>query len=115
MDSGRRSWGRWDSVAPGDAICRRRERKSDRQADMTEPLLNPIEIGLVLQGGGALGAYECGAITALLELMDAATQQGRQVALKAVSGVSIGAVNAGCIVGSQSRADACARLMHCGT
>jgi predicted acylesterase/phospholipase RssA len=27
-----------------------------------------IEVGLVLQGGGALGAYEYGAITALLEL-----------------------------------------------
>jgi predicted acylesterase/phospholipase RssA len=30
------------------------------------------EIGLVLQGGGALGAYEYGAITALLELIDEA-------------------------------------------
>jgi NTE family protein len=64
----------------------------------------------VLQGGGALGAYEWGAITALLELMDAAEQQGRQITLKAVSGVSIGAVNADCVVGSQSRADAHARL-----
>ena len=30
-----------------------------------------VEVGLVLQGGGALGAYECGAVIALLELMDA--------------------------------------------
>ena len=29
-----------------------------------------IEIGVVLQGGGALGAYEYGAMDALLELMD---------------------------------------------
>ena len=29
-----------------------------------------IEVGLVLQGGGALGAYEWGAIEALFGLMD---------------------------------------------
>ena len=29
-----------------------------------------IEVGLVLQGGGALGAYEWGAIVALFDLMD---------------------------------------------
>ena len=29
-----------------------------------------IEVGLVLQGGGALGAYEWGAIEALFALMD---------------------------------------------
>ena len=29
-----------------------------------------IEVGLVLQGGGALGAYEWGAIEALFDLMD---------------------------------------------
>ena len=28
-----------------------------------------VEVGLVLQGGGALGAYECGAVAALLELI----------------------------------------------
>jgi len=70
----------------------------------------PIEIGLVLQGGGALGAYEWGAVTALLELMDQAEAQGRQVTLKAVTGVSIGALNAACIVGSRDRADARRRL-----
>ena len=43
------------------------------------------EIGLVLQGGGALGAYEYGAITALLELIDEAIGKGRSVMLKAVS------------------------------
>ena len=31
----------------------------------------PVEVGVVLQGGGALGAYECGALVALLELMEA--------------------------------------------
>jgi NTE family protein len=68
------------------------------------------EIGLVLQGGGALGAYEYGAITALLELIDAAVAKGHKVTLKAVTGVSIGAVNAACIVGSANRLDARRRL-----
>ena len=68
------------------------------------------EIGLVLQGGGALGAYEWGALTALLELMDEAAAHGQPIVLKAVSGVSIGAINAACVVGSGSRADARLRL-----
>ena len=38
---------------------------------MTKQGQKPIEVGLVLQGGGALGAYEWGAVTALLELMEA--------------------------------------------
>jgi NTE family protein len=68
------------------------------------------EIGLVLQGGGALGAYEYGAITALLELIDAAASAGRDVTLKAVTGVSIGAINAACVVGAANRLDARRRL-----
>jgi len=70
----------------------------------------PTEIGLVLQGGGALGAYEWGAVTALLELMDNAEAHGRQLTLKVVTGVSIGAMNGACIVGSRNRADARRRL-----
>jgi len=69
-----------------------------------------IEIGLVLQGGGALGAYEYGAITALLELIDEAVGKGRAVRLKVVTGVSIGAINAACIVGAANRTDARRRL-----
>jgi predicted acylesterase/phospholipase RssA len=68
------------------------------------------EIGLVLQGGGALGAYEYGAITALLELIDKAIGKGHAVSLKAVTGVSIGAINAACVVGAASRTDARRRL-----
>jgi NTE family protein len=64
------------------------------------------EIGLVLQGGGALGAYEYGAITALLELMETAVNDGRNVVLRAVAGVSIGAINAACIVGAENFANA---------
>jgi predicted acylesterase/phospholipase RssA len=69
-----------------------------------------VEIGLVLQGGGALGAYECGAVAALLELMEEAQAGGRAICLKAVTGVSIGAINAACVVGSRDPADARRRL-----
>jgi predicted acylesterase/phospholipase RssA len=69
-----------------------------------------VEVGLALQGGGALGAYECGAVTALLELMDEAEDLGRQISLRCVAGVSIGAINAACVVGATSRADARRRL-----
>jgi NTE family protein len=69
-----------------------------------------IEIGLVLQGGGALGAYEWGAIEALFDLMDEAEKAGRKIDLRVVTGVSIGAINAACIVGSANRGDARARL-----
>ena len=74
---------------------------------MTKQGQKPIEIGLVLQGGGALGAYECGAVTALLDLMDrpAARRGQPSPCSRRVTGVSIGAVNAGCIVGAQGRAD----------
>ena len=49
-------------------------------------------------------------MTALLELMDEAETAGREVVLKGVTGVSIGAINAACIVGSHGRADARRRL-----
>jgi predicted acylesterase/phospholipase RssA len=68
-----------------------------------------IEIGLVLQGGGALGAYEWGAIEALFALMDR-LEKARPTSLKVVTGVSIGAVNGACIVGAKDRADGLARL-----
>jgi predicted acylesterase/phospholipase RssA len=70
-----------------------------------------VEVSLVLQGGGALGAYEWGAITALLDRMDAAERErGHTVVLTGVTGVSIGAVNAACLVGAADRDDARARL-----
>jgi NTE family protein len=77
---------------------------------MAEDSRRPAEIGLVLQGGGALGAYEWGAVTALLDFMDKAEARGRRVILKVVTGVSIGAINGACIVGSRNRADARQRL-----
>lgn len=68
------------------------------------------EIALVLQGGGALGAYEWGGILALFDLMDQAKDAGRDVTLRVVTGVSIGAINAACIVGATDRNDARKRL-----
>jgi NTE family protein len=68
-----------------------------------------IEVGLVLQGGGALGAYEWGAIEALFGLMDR-LEQFKPTSLKVVTGVSIGAVNGACIVGAKDRADGLTRL-----
>jgi NTE family protein len=69
-----------------------------------------MEIGLVLQGGGALGAYEWGAITALFDVMDEAIGNGQNITLRVVTGVSIGAINAACVVGAADRADARNRL-----
>jgi predicted acylesterase/phospholipase RssA len=65
---------------------------------------------VVLQGGGALGAYECGALNAMLELTDEFAAQGHEIVLKVVTGVSIGSINAACVVGAKSNADARARL-----
>ena len=47
---------------------------------------------------------------ALLELMDKIEANGRTVRLVAVTGVSIGAINAACVVGAKNRADARRRL-----
>ena len=77
---------------------------------MSETPSRLVEVGVVLQGGGALGAYECGALDALLELMDEFTAQGREIVLKVVTGVSIGSINAACVVGAKTRSDARARL-----
>src|SRR5262245_51736972 len=77
---------------------------------MSEMSSRLLEVGVVLQGGGALGAYECGALNALLELMDEFAGQGRAIELKVVTGVSIGSINAACIFGAKTRADARARL-----
>jgi len=52
-----------------------------------------FETVLVMQGGGSLGAYECGVYKAL---------EKRGIKFDVVSGTSIGAVNAGIIAGSKS-------------
>src|SRR5229473_2557304 len=77
---------------------------------MSETSSKRLEVGVVLQGGGALGAYECGALNALLELMDEFAAHGHEIELKVVTGVSIGSINAACVVGANTRSDARARL-----
>jgi NTE family protein len=64
------------------------------EGDMSEESSNPSDkrIALVLQGGGALGAYEWGVVTRLVE-------EGYQPV--AVTGVSIGAINAAAIAGAR--------------
>jgi predicted acylesterase/phospholipase RssA len=76
---------------------------------MPEPC-EAVEIGLVLQGGGALGAYEWGPIEALFAIMDELDRPERPACLQSVTGVSIGAINGACIVGATSRKDGLERL-----
>lgn len=77
---------------------------------MSETSSRLLEVGVVLQGGGALGAYEWGAIEALFEVMTQAGKNGPPVTLRVVTGVSIGAINAACVVGATDRADSIKRL-----
>ena len=79
-------------------------------AALTKSPAQSMEIALVLQGGGALGAYEYGGIAGLFDVIDEAAGMGQNVTLKAVTGVSIGAINAACVVGARDRADARKRL-----
>lgn len=55
--------------------------------------MNKSQTALVLQGGGALGAYEAGVIKRLYEIPG--------FSLDVVSGVSIGAINAAVLVGAR--------------
>jgi predicted acylesterase/phospholipase RssA len=49
---------------------------------MSQTANKPVEVGVVLQGGGALGAYECGALNALLELIDEFSAKGHRILLR---------------------------------
>src|SRR4051794_32892277 len=51
--------------------------------------LGGVEIGLVLPGGGARGAYEVGALSVLLPALEA---RGERVSI--VCGTSVGGINA---------------------
>jgi hypothetical protein len=55
-----------------------------------EPSAQRGEIALVLQGGGALSAYEYGIILGTFDAMDAEEKTGRRIALKAVTAASVG-------------------------
>jgi NTE family protein len=74
----------------------------------SEKSAKPMEIALVLQGGGALGAYEYGAILGLFDAIE--RKKDRQITIRGVTGVSIGAVNAACVVGANDPSDARKRL-----
>ncbi|MDR1580021.1 MAG: patatin-like phospholipase family protein [Synergistaceae bacterium] len=58
-------------------------------------------IGLVLSGGGAKGAYQAGIVKALAEM---------EAPISAISGASIGALNGAVVASSASLADAAERL-----
>jgi NTE family protein len=64
---------------------------SRRRAKTKERLPLPDEVALVLQGGGALGAYQAGVIQGLEE---------RGIEVDWVAGISIGAVNAAIFAGN---------------
>ncbi|KDB10447.1 Patatin [Burkholderia sp. lig30] len=70
----------------------------DRLADGNFPLDSvPSQTVLILQGGGALGAFECGAVKALEEA---------NIRPDVIAGVSIGAFNAAIIAGNPDNASA---------
>ena len=64
---------------------------SPRRARTRERLPLPDEVALVLQGGGALGAYQAGVIEGLQE---------KGIDVDWVAGISIGAVNAAIFAGN---------------
>jgi NTE family protein len=69
----------------------------------TEPLnLKNKRIVLLLQGGGALGAYQVGAYQALQEEFQQQPSNGEKATLDWVGGISIGAINAAIIAGHKN-------------
>ncbi len=71
-----------------------------RRARTPERLPLPDQVALVLQGGGALGAYQAGAYQGLAE---------KGIDIDWIAGISIGAVNAAIIAGNRPQ-DRLARL-----
>ncbi|HVQ09793.1 MAG TPA: patatin-like phospholipase family protein [Allosphingosinicella sp.] len=64
---------------------------SRRRALTPERLPLPDQVALVLQGGGALGAYQAGIVEGL---------EARRIEIDWVAGISIGAVNAAIVAGN---------------
>jgi predicted acylesterase/phospholipase RssA len=76
----------------------------DRDGISSEPrqeaiVVKMVQRALVLQGGGALGAYEAGVFKALCEDLSKRNENNRML-FDIVAGTSIGAVNAAVIVGT---------------
>ena len=53
---------------------------------------DPVRISLVLSGGASLGAYQAGAVAALLEAVQATRARGVDVAVDSLGGASAGAI-----------------------
>jgi NTE family protein len=66
--------------------------RSRRRALTPERLPLPDQVALVLQGGGALGAYQAGIVEGL---------EARRIDIDWVAGISIGAVNAAIVAGNR--------------
>lgn len=60
----------------------------------------PKKALLVLQGGGAMGAFQCGAYRAIAHFL-----KNRRIELAGIAGASIGAVNAALIAANTAQAD----------
>ncbi len=61
---------------------------------MTYSNNKPVENVLVLQGGGSLGAFECGVYKALVK---------NNFSMDIIAGTSIGGINAAMISGSKNK------------
>jgi len=59
-----------------------------------KPKMDNLENVLVMQGGGSLGAYECGVYKTLAK---------HKIHFDIIAGTSIGAINAALIVGSKNK------------
>ncbi|MFL6523899.1 MAG: patatin-like phospholipase family protein [Nitrososphaera sp.] len=78
---------------------------TDRNGVSSEPreeqvVVKIVQRALVLQGGGALGAYELGVFKALCEDLTKINDNDNRMLFDIVAGTSIGAVNAAIIVGT---------------
>ena len=77
----------------------------ERNGVLSEPhseqvVVKIIQRALVLQGGGALGAYELGVFKSLCEDLAKKNENNNRMLFDIVAGTSIGAVNAAIIVGT---------------
>jgi NTE family protein len=88
-----------EETKAAEALVRHQVDLTPYRAQLADPAFNlasiPAQTVLVLQGGGALGAFECGVVRALEE---------HAIHPDVVAGVSIGAINAALIAGNPRRA-----------
>lgn len=80
-----------DKTKTSSAVSHSNDRNESLQEHLSGAKVKP-ETVLVMQGGGSLGAYECGVYKAL---------ERHGIKFDIIAGTSIGAINAGIIVGSK--------------